>query len=239
MATELKGLIQISQDGQFVWFTDKTGEFDVTSNDTGWGDPNFELNQSAILVFVYRMQNPKVLLKVVGSTVKHSAAAVNTDELVFQYDYLQDGYHQFNEVRLMVSADDATSIDTVPIVFTEGMYWYNSVTAEVKQLVSGQAVVQDLTDTDVLDAIFTNQISVIVLLCEKNFYKNLAVEKNNKYTNYRNARRDNNVEQRNRMRTDGMDIILGVSTSDYQFLFGFKSQSHDTVDSLLDDFELS
>ncbi len=237
MATELKGLPQISQDGKYHWFTDKTGEYDASSNDTGWGSPNFELNQSALLVFWYLMQNPKVLLDPVNGIVKHSPSLGNDDELVFQADYLQDGYHEIHSFRLMVSADDIQSIDTVPIVFTEGNYWYNSADGLVKQLVSAVPVTQDLTDTDVLDAIVAS--SVFHLLCERMFYKDLVVEKNNRYTLGRNARREDNTEQENRMRVDGMDILLGTGTADYQFRYGFKSQAHDTVESLLDDFELS
>ncbi len=238
MATELSGLPQISQDGKYVWFTDKTGEYDIDSNPTGWGSPNFELDQSALLVFWYLMQNPKVLLEPVNGSVKHSAAVDNDFEFVFQAEYLQDGYHQIHSVRLMVSTDDLQSIDTVPIVFTEGNYWYNSGDNQVKQLVSGVPVIQDLTDNDILDAIEADS-STINLLCEKNYYKNLAVEKNNKYTLGREARRNNNEEQENRMRVDGMDILLGVATADYQFRYGFKTQAHDTIESLLDDFKIS
>lgn len=238
MATELSGLPQISQDGKHVWFTDKTGEYDVDSNPTGWGNPNLELNQSALLVYWYLMQNPKVLLVPVSGSVKHSIAVANDFEFVFQAEYLQDGYHQAHSVRLMVSTDDLQSIDTVPVVFTEGNYWYNSSDNQVKQLVSSVPVIQDLTDTAILDAIEADA-STINLLCEFLYYKNLAVEKNNKYTLGRDARRNNNEEQERRMREGGMDILLGVGTSDYQFRFGFKTQAHDTIESLLDDFKIS
>ncbi len=238
MATELQGLPQISQDGKHLWFTDKTGEYDVDSNLTGWGDPNYELDQSALLVFWYLMQNPKVLLDPVNGSIKHSIAVDNDFEFVFQADYLQDGYHQVHSVRLMVSTDDTQSIDTVPVVFTEGNYWYNSDDNQVKQLVSGVPVLQDLTDTDTLDAIEADA-STINLLCEILYAKNLVVEKNNKYTKGRNARRNNNEEQEIRMREDGMDILLGIANADYQFRFGFKTNAHDTIESLLDDFKIS
>jgi len=238
MALELKGLPQISQDGKLLWFTDKTGEYVVTTNEGGWGAPNFELNQSALLLFIYRMENPKVICLPEGDTVKHGSGLANDDEVVFQANYLNDGSHQFNSVRLMVSADDTQSIDTTPVVFTEGDYWFNSVSLLVKKLVSGQAVVQDLTDTDILDAIAAST-SVVSLLCERMYYKNLVVEKNRRYTIGREARRVENTSQLDRMRLDQMDILLGTSTADYQFRYGFKQQAQDTIESLLDDFKLS
>ena len=238
MALELKGLPQISQDGKYLWWTDKTGEYVITTNEGGWGAPNFELNQSALLVFIYRMENPKKIILPVNGTVKHGSGLANDAELVFQGDYLNDGYHQFNSVRLMVSSDDSNSIDTIPIVLSEGDYWFNSVTSEIKQKVSGVSVVQDLTDSDILDAIRDSN-SVTYLLCEYMYYKNLAVEKNRKYTKGKNARRDENTKQLDRMRSDGMDIILGTSTADYQFRYGLKTEAHNTVESLLDEFKLN
>jgi len=238
MSLELKGLPQISQDGKYYWFTGKTGEYDAVNNITGWGDPNFELAQSALLLFIYRMENPKVLATAIGGMVKHNPSWLNSDEPVFQADYLHDGYTQFNYVRLMVSIDDAQSIDTIPAVFTEGDYWYNSVSGEIKQLVSAVPVVQDLTDPDALDAIAASG-SVVYLLCERLYAKQLAVEKNRKYQQMVEARRKKNTEQINRLRIDQIDILLGVTDADYQMRYGFKLNAHDTIDSLLDDFKLN
>jgi hypothetical protein len=66
MALQQSGLPQLSQDGKYAWYTDKTGEYNVDSNPGGWGTPNFNLNQSALLVFAYRMSNPKAKLSPVG-----------------------------------------------------------------------------------------------------------------------------------------------------------------------------
>jgi len=238
MALEQSGLPQLSQDGKYAWYTDKTGEFNVDSNPGGWGAPNFNLNQSALLAFAYRMSNPKAKLVPVGSQIKYSASYTNDQELQFQFDYLNDGYHQFYSCRLMASSDDVQSLDSTPIVFTEGDIWYNTVTGEVKQLTAGGIVTLDLDDTDVLDAIYESD-SVNALLCEIMFYGKLAIKKNEKYTLMREARRLEDKKQVTKLREDGTDIMYGMAQAQYQFAFGLKIEAHDTVESLLDDFNIA
>ena len=238
MTLVLKGLPQVSQDGKYLWFTDKTGEYNVDSNAGGWGSPNFELNQSAILQFTYRKATNRELVAPVGNTVKHSAAATNADELVFQMDYLNDGWHQFYSFRLMVSTDDVNSIDTAPIVFAEGDIWYNSNDTLVKQMVGGSPTTLDLTDINVLDTIIGNT-SVVELLCEQIYWKNLSQEKNERYTKQREARRRSDSSQEDRMRRDQMDIMLGTASSAYQFNFGLKTAAQDEIETLLDEFNLN
>lgn len=237
MALELKGLPQISQDGKYLWFTENVGEYAVTTNEGGWGTPNVELNQSALLQWVYRKTNPTELLAPVGQALKHNASAVNTDETAFQTDYLQDGYHQFHIARLMVSSDDLSSIDTTPVVFTVGDIWYNSIDTQVKELTAGGVVVLDITDQADLDNIAANA-SVTYLLCEQMYYKNLSVEKNSKYTEMVQARRDEDTAQIAQLRIDQTDIMLGTATAAYQFSYGLKIEAQATIESLLDDFNL-
>lgn len=238
MALELKGLPQISQDGKFLWFTENRGEYALTTNEEGWGTPNVELNQSALLAWVYRMTNPTELLAPVGQSLKHNASALNTDETQFQTDYLKDGYHQFHIARLMVSSDDAQSIDTAPVVFTIGDIWYNSIDTQVKELTAGGVVVLDITLQEDLDNIAANA-SVTYLLCETMYYKDLSVEKNNRYTAMVQARRDEDTAQIAQMRIDQTDIMLGTATAAYQFSYGLKLEAQATIESLLDDFNLN
>lgn len=239
MALELVGLPQISQDGKSHWFTDSTGEYIVTENEGGWGAPNVELADSALLSFVYRMENPTRLLIPVGATIKYNVAALNTDIYAFQHEYYKDGYHQFHLVRLMVSLDDQFSIDSGGAVeFVVGDVWYNSNEFLVKQLTSEGIVVLDLSVYDDLETIIASS-SVTKLLCEQNYYKDLSIEKNNKYNQMREARRLEDVGQVERLRVDQMDILLGVSSSAYQFSYGLKLEAHNTIESLLDDFKLN
>lgn len=235
MALILKGLPQISQDGISVWFTDKTGAYNASSNEGGWGAPNVELNQSALLSIVYYLTNPK---EIVNAEAKHQSGATNATEITFQADYLKDGHYEFYSIRLPVSADDTNSIDTIPVVFSEGDTWYNSVDGLVKQIVSAAVVTLDLTDTDVLDAIIADT-SLTSLLCDQQFFKDLAVEKNTRYTRMRKARREEDSSQVTRMRQDMVDIVMGTSTAAYQFSFGLKVESQDTIETLLDDFNLN
>lgn len=238
MALELKGLPQISQDGKSLWFTENRGEYAVTTNEEGWGTPNVELSQSALLAWVYRKTNPKALLIPVGQQLKYNGSATNADETQFQTEYSNDGYHQFNIARLMVSSDDTQSVDTTPVVFTVGDIWYNAIDLSVKELTAGGIVTLDITlDTD-LDNIAGNS-SVTYLLCETMYYANLSIEKNARYTSMREARRQEDVAQVSQLRIDQTDIMLGTATAAYQFSYGLKLEAQDTIESLLDDFNLN
>lgn len=238
MALELKGLAQISQDGKYLWFTENRGEYAVTTNEEGWGTPNVELNQSALLSWVYRMENPTAKLEPVGQALRFNVGATNADENQFQTDYLADGYHQFHIARLMVSADDTNSIDTTPVVFTVGDVWFNSIDTTVKQLQAGGVVALDITDQDDL-ALIVASTSIIYLLCETMYYKDLSIHKNELYTSYRAARRNEDTAQIKKLRIDMTDIMLGTATAAYQFSYGLKLEAQDTIESLLDDFNLN
>lgn len=240
MALELKGLPQISQDGKSLWFTDKTGEWVDTDNEGGWGAPNVELADSALLSFVYRMENPTKLLTPVGSTIKFNVAAENTDEYSFQTEYYRDGYTQFHSVRLMVSLTDTESIDSGgAVTFVIGDVWYNSNDFLVKhKLSASETVTLDLTLMDDLELILASA-SVTTLLCEQMFYKDLSIEKNNRYNQMREARRLEDTGQVQRLRVDQMDLLLGTSSAAYQFSYGLKNEAHDTIESLLDDFKIN
>lgn len=235
MALEISALDQISQDGKYLWLTENVGEYAVTTNEGGWGTPNENLNQSALLAFIYRMTNPKTKLSFVGAEIKYNVSATNADTTAFQFDYAGDGYHQFNIVRLPVSSDDANSLDAVPVAFTEGDVWYNTIDQVVKQLVNNVPTELDLTDTTVLDAILL-ATNVVTTLCENIYFGDLAVQKNLIYNEMRQARRKENHKQEQRKRDDQWDLIMGMSSAMYQFYFGLKNESQDTVEDLIDTY---
>lgn len=239
MSLILKGLPQVSQDGKYLWFTDKSGVYATPDNEGGWGTPNFERDESALLSFVFRKTDPRQLLDNVSSLIAYSAGFGNDVESAFQTDYRLDGYHQFYMVRLMVSGNDTESLDGTPVSFVDDDIWYNTLDFQIKRRVLGLPVVLDLTNQDDLDIIIADEgRNSVVLLCEDMFYKDLAVEKNNKYTQMRQARREENSKQVDRLRKDQVDIGLGTATAAYQFSFGLKIEAQDTIETLLDDFKL-
>ena len=235
MALEIQGTDQITQDGKYFWLTENAGIYDVASNPGGWGVPNENLSQSALLAFVYRMTNPVEILTPVGSQLKYNAAATNTEETAFQFNYDSDGYHQFNLVRLPVSSDDANSLDDTPVVFTIGDVWYNTIDGSVKQLTAGGIVVLDITLSTDLDLILA-ATNVVTKLCENVYFGKLAIKKNLLYNEMILARRKKNDKQEERKRNDQMTLILGMSSALYQFYYGLKIESQNTVEDLIDNY---
>lgn len=237
MALALKGLPQVSQDGRYLWFTDKTGVYNLDTNEGGWGAPNPNLNESAMLFWIYRMSNPKTLINPTGTSVKQSVSTTNSNEFAFQGDYLADGVHEFHSARLMASNDDVNSIDGTPVVFTEGDIWYNIGDGNVKQMVSSTPTVLDISDTAVLDAIVEND-SVVHLVCDQIMYKDLAVEKSRQYQQEVRAIREDNKVQQEKARENQTIIQNHSAAAAYQFSYGMKVEAQNTIESLLDDFNL-
>lgn len=236
MALSLDSLPQLTQNGLYHWLTDKSGAHDAVTNPTGYGGGvNVELGQSALLAFVYYMTNPTMMLVPVGATIKYNASADDADETQFQFDYDEDGSHQFHMVRMPVSIDDENSIDTSIVEFVIGDIWYNSLELLVKTLTSEGIETLDITDQDDLNTIIASA-AVTTTLCEKLYSNHLAVEKNNRYNSQVEARRNENMQQVDRLRKDQTDIQLGVSAASYQFSFGLKIEAQNKIESLLDQF---
>ena len=94
MALELKFLVQIDVSGDFLWVTDTTGAYSV-DNDTGWGAPNPEQNQSAVVSHVVRRaqdnenNSEDVALVPVNADVIYDPSAANDKQNQIQYTFLR------------------------------------------------------------------------------------------------------------------------------------------------------
>lgn len=242
MAFQIKAKYELDANGLFIWATDLTGEYDLTTNPTGWGDGgdgsgNRNLNESAFIGVGIVNNNPVRLLTLDNDQqVKYSASFTNDDQLMFQFDYVNDGYHSMRLFRLFVSGDDLVSLDTFnPVNFIQGDVWYNTVEQVVKYSSSAGVVLLDLTNIDDINILIEAQ-NIDSLLCEDMFYTQLSIEKQNRYLDKRNARANDNTEQENELSKNINDILLNIAGADYNFRGGLKNEAHNIVESTLDDY---
>lgn len=183
MALELNQLVQVEQTGKYLWVTDKSGEYSAT-NLTGWGAPNFELNESALGVIVVARDTSRTVYPSISPRWKFSASAANNIENVFQVGYSKDSIIDIYMIRLMATYDNVTSIDGV--LFTEGHYFYNATDDAVYKIENSIPVlVEDMTELidalPTLEALDGNTVSV---LCSDAYVVKLSIEYGKEYKSY-------------------------------------------------------
>jgi hypothetical protein len=229
MALTLKLLTQIASDVKDLFITDKTGEYDASDNTGGWGAPNPELNQSALLAqVVYKASTGDVSLEAVGSPIRYNPAASNTDESQFQFTYVNDGYHIHYLMRLPASNDGSFTLEGFGI--NEGDYFYFIPQSDVYVKQSGENVL--VTDYTVL----IGDSNISQSLCEDLWLGELTVERSSLYLQYREDRNSgcDISSQFQELRALTEDLI----GADYTFRSGLQIQAQDQVETLLSENNL-
>ena len=159
--------------------TDKTGAYDAVSNPGGWGAPNPELNESALLVYPVRMEDPVNVLVVTSgaSPIRFDVGATNTDENEWQFDMGKGGYHRVHMFQFGLSSDGINYLDT-SVINTDDFY---VLTTDNKLYKLGTG---EITDFEQL----IDDATIPQVLCENLFYPGLAVLKQQQYREYATAR---------------------------------------------------
>jgi len=182
MGLVIKQLNQIDSTAQYLWVTDKTGEYDAASNDEGWGNPpdNPHLNQSCLLCYVELQTSAGVqAASPVGAQFIFDSGAQNDKETVFQFFYLADGYYKTHLIRLMVTNDGVTSLGGISI--SEGDYYYMS--GAIYKKVSGENVL--VTDYSEVAA----DENVVQTMCQLLWQGHLSLKRADDYLEYRQKRK--------------------------------------------------
>ena len=151
MALKLNFLLQIDVSGDFLWITDDTGVYDV-NNETGWGAPNPEQNQSCIVAYLVRRaedtttgETADTPLVPVNLNIVFDAAAVNEKVNQFQFTLVRDGHHLATLFRLAVSTDGVQDLELNTLI--EGQFFYWSGPNAIYKIVSTVPVlVEDIGD---------------------------------------------------------------------------------------------
>jgi len=233
MALELNQLVQVEQTGKYLWATDKSGEYSA-ENLTGWGNPNFELNESALGVIVMARDTDRTVYASVSPRWKFSASADNATENVFQVTYTKDSIIDVYMIKLMATYDNTTSIDGV--LFTEGHYFYNATDAVVYKIESGIPVlVEDMTELvdalPTLEALDGNTVSV---LCSDAYVVNLAIEYGKEYKNYV-LKRTEGCDNLQKIFFDMLNFKEDIIGARRSYTSGLFSKAQSTIETLTEE----
>lgn len=238
MALQLKFKTQQDRGAERLWLTNLTGEYNATDNQGGFGiagTPNPDLGQICLLAIIQRNASSGAQnLEAVGSATQYNPSAVNTDENVFEFVYINDGWHSMNLVVLPASSNQTT--DQLGAEIQVGQYYYYTVDNTVYLKVSLTNPEQDtpIEEEDYPEVL--NQVDIITTRCEDVFLSKLSVQREDQYIDYRKTRKGvcTPDQQFNAMRELTEDLI----SIDYTFRSGLMVQSQDQTETILDEQNL-
>src|SRR6478609_9113710 len=97
---------EVSIDVSTLRVTDITGAYDATTNPTGWGTPNLELNVNALWFVVKRKASGgDEYFEPSAVQIVFDSIAANTKETAVDFDYLNDGVFEITVGTVGASLD--------------------------------------------------------------------------------------------------------------------------------------
>jgi len=183
MALILKSKYQVSTDGTTLRLINVTGAYDPSTNPGGFGTPNPELSDSALIALILRrLDDTDTPLVPISNQILYDNGALNSDEAAFDFTYLQDGHHMMYLFRLPVSLDGIVTVEGPALVNGNYFYWNNGDV--IWKMEGGTAVpVTDLTE-------MIDNPSITQKLCEDLIFIKLTQKFNEMYQDYREKRED-------------------------------------------------
>ena len=227
MALDLKQKIEDTRNATKIYVTDKTGAYNASTNAGGWGSPNPELNQYALVsIGVMKHSEGDKDVVPVTSNVSFNENANNTYETVFTFTYLGDGVHEFYLFALPVSEDGVNTLDGHTLV--EGEYFY--MNGVIYRIVSGTATVVEDYKAMIDDATVTQG------KCDKLYVSKLKIKRNDLYLDYTEARGSFVADDPKFLKTlELSEDIRGVINT---FLSGLLVDAENQIETLLDLYDV-
>ena len=230
MPLSLTFKIQTDADGESLWITDQTGEYNDPDNITGWGTPNLELDETALAVLVHRSDaDGLVNLLPVSYDAFYNGSATNTDETTFQLFIGRDGRHLAYLFALPVS-NNGTDIIVSGTTLNDGDYFYwNTNTAVYKIENSAPVQVTDYSE-------MVSNVNIVQSLCQDLILPDLTKKKHELYREYKDPRskrcNDDDTFQ------EVLMLQQDIQGADYSFRSGLTTQSEEIIDTLLNEYAL-
>lgn len=229
MAFQLKQLLQVNQDGDRLWSTDKTGAYVGSYNETGWGTPNPVLANSASLFMAIRKgADADVLLDVVGGRLFYNPTVPNTQENTCEFIFTKDGWHRVTMLVFPVSLNDTTFASDDSAI-PNAVYYYYSGSIYLRTSGAGVLILEedyiDLIENDTIvqdyaEGVFFPQLSIILSKIYKQYIKS----------------RDGNCDDKDYLLSRYDELRADLESVYNLFWTGLTIQSSDLVDSLLDKY---
>jgi hypothetical protein len=225
LASESKNSIT----GKSIFVTDTTGEYDVNTNPGGWGN-GVDLNKSCLVCLISRKASTGDQISDPISPSAHFVyddQASNATVKTFEIQWLNDGVFDAVLVRLPVSLDGSTYVDTGSV--TEGdFYYYNG---DVYQYVGGVGII--ITDWSLL----ITTLGLTRNICNDVATPMLAIKAQELYKQYRDER-EKDPDDAEPLFQEVLKLQEDIRGLYYTFWSGLTVEAQDQVEDLLDKYEI-
>jgi len=237
MSLQLRQLVQVDISGKYIWSTDKSGAYDPDTNTGGWGNPNPELSESALLVIAIRKASATALSFVSAHQIIYDSGATNADEFQWQMNYpSQHGHIQVWMMRIWVS-DDGIIDKSGDHAIEEGDFFFIPANPDTVFMKTGSGVdaVEEVTDlTDLINS--EDETNPYQIICEDLFINLLAKKAARLMKEKILARQRENTSQFEDLRDQITDITQGIQSADYAFRGGLTVEANAQIESLTDEY---
>lgn len=225
MPVQPKQLLQTNRDADRLWSTDKTGAYNAVTNTGGWGDPNAELNESALLFVAVRKGSTESFLSAVGTQVFNDPAAINSFENACEFVLSEDGHHRVYLFQLDVSEDGVTLLKDGSTIAEEGYFYYEG---DVCQKIDGEVTIIEAEDYGDL----IGNENIVNDYAENIFYPNLMMKLQSLVQTYIGYREKNQVEEEEYFKRLARDLRDDLESAYNLFWSGLTIQANSLVESL-------
>lgn len=228
MTQVIKQLVRTNNLSSEVWITDKTGKYALSLNEGGWGTPNPELNQTALVAYVTHI-TPEGTVVLLPLSYAVSFSGADTNDTVRSIGFKYDGDGHYSSVLMSVPASSNGTTTLAGATITLNQYFYLTTTGVINQKTSGGNVA--VTNYALLVADET----IAKTQCDKMFYNKLAIKMNDEYyRDYQAARDGNDPDLAADLLRKINDLKADIAGADYRFRVALFTVAENIVAELLE-----
>lgn len=235
MALSLKVEFSVSNDGKKIYVTDKTGVYSA-SNTGGWGSPNSTLAQSCLLGLAIRKASSGNQQFTGTSYYFYDNTALNSDETEFEFTFAADGVIDICLVRLPVSTDHTTYVDSGAPV--NGSYYYYSGVAGAGPGIYKKEGASYSIVTSANYKLIPYAAGVVGIIYPDICTPQLAIEAQKMYKEYR-VEREKDCDDAEPLFSELLKLHEDIRGAYYTFWSNLSAEAQSQVEDLLDKYQIS
>jgi hypothetical protein len=224
--------VQADRQGDSLWLTDLTGEYQDPDNKGGYGTPNFDLNQICMVALIKRNGTEgEVFLESTWHINYDPSLGNDEDDTYYNFTYVNDGWHTAYYAQLPVSANG--DVDKFGNLIGVDEYFYFTKTDTIHKKIG--PLIDEVEEVENVEDILL-QDNLVVTQCEDFFMSNLSELREEEYQDYRKNRSGVCAPNSrfNRLREMTEDLI----SSNLTFKSGLMENSQMQIEHLLSEKNL-
>lgn len=214
---------------KIIYVINKTGEYNSPDNLGGFGDPNDELSELAILGYAQRINYDSTVTELVPITevLQYDNTANNTDETTFQFTHVEDGHINVGFFILEVTLDQVTYVGSGAALANNDYYYYNGA-VYYRDPVDGDVIIEDYS-------VMLNVDNVNQAFCEHFIFPLLTIKLGEYYRQYRLLRNSNCIREANEVKEKRDSLRGDLQGAYYLYKSGLLAQAREEIRALINE----